>query len=117
MRNGIVKAVKSLVDEAKTVGCWNMTDILISTLQHAPDAKTHAVANWIPTTERLDFYTKDALIVLLEQSGFKDAYQAAQGEKALRKLLTQSKGDLIKGVIEFPFDWSSFAPGSYLNKL
>lgn len=117
MRNGIVKAVKSLVDEAKTVGCWNMTDILISTLQHAPDAKTHAVANWIPTTERLDFYTKDALIVLLKQSGFKDAYQAAQGEKALRKLLTQSKGDLIKGVIEFPFDWSSFAPGSYLNKL
>ncbi|WP_279473585.1 hypothetical protein [Aeromonas caviae] len=38
------------------------------------------------------------------------AYEAAHDSKALKKLIGMSKGDLIKTVGAFAFDWSGYAP-------
>jgi ParB family transcriptional regulator, chromosome partitioning protein len=115
MRIGIMKAVKDLAEKAEHVSYSNMTDILISTLPAAPDAQTHAIANWVPTKERFTSYTKGFIEQILGQSGFRAAYMAEKGEKEFKKLVALGKPDFIKDVLAFTFDWSAFAPAGYIS--
>ena len=120
IRQSIIESQLAIATAQESVGYNSMNDVMISTLKFAPEARKHAVACWIPTTERLALYTKPAIIHMLEESGFKDAFIAAQtdaGEKAYKQLCSERNSDLIAAVLAFNFDWSHYAPAAYLKGL
>lgn len=117
LRTEIASSMKFIASGLDSSGYTSMSDVMIATLPHAPNAKAKAIAAWIPTPERLKTYTAEVLTSILQESGFFAAYEAANDAKALKKLKSQSKGDLIKSVGAFNFDWSSYAPSFYLQTL
>ena len=120
IRKAIIASQLAIATEQESVGYTTMNDVMISTLKYAPNAKQHAVACWIPTAERLGLYTKPAIIHMLDESGFKDAFIAAQadaGDKAYKQLCSERNSDLIAAVLAFNFDWSHYAPAAYLKGL
>ena len=120
IKKAIIDSQVAIATELETVGYTTMNDVMISALKFAPDAKQHAVACWSPTAERLGLYTKPAIIHMLEESGFKDAFIAAKaeaGEKAFKQLCAERNSDLIAAVLDFNFDWSHYAPAAYLKGL
>ena len=117
IRENIKTALQHIATDLPVVGGNSMTDVMIKTLSHAPNTKQKAIEVWQPSFERLSLYTVPAIEQIMLQSGFQQAYVAANGgnEKAFKKLCNQGKEDLIKGIMGFPFDWSMFAPTTYLD--
>lgn len=117
IRENIKTALQHIATDLAVVGGNSMTDVMIRTLSNAPHAKQKAIEVWQPTVDRLSLYTVPAIEQIMLQSGFQQAYVAANGgnEKAFKKLCNQGKEDLIKGIMGFPFDWSMFAPTTYLE--
>lgn len=74
-----------------------------------------ATEYWAATEEYLSGYLKGGVEVLAKKSGFIKAYDESKGEGAFSRLSKRSKPDLIKGILEFDFDWSEFAPYDYLE--
>lgn len=62
--------------------------------------------------EFLEAHTKSAIEVVLADSGFQAAYEAAgeNGAKRFKALLGMGKKDLIQAVLDFGFDFSAYTP-------
>lgn len=69
-----------------------------------------ALTQWKPSAKIVNAYRKPRLVSIAEESGFAKAYDADQGEKEFAKLCNGKKSDIEKALIEFPFDWSGYAP-------
>ena len=69
-----------------------------------------ALNQWKPTAKIVNAYRKPRLVAIAEESGFAKAYDADQGDKAFAKLCNGKKSDIEKALVEFPFDWSGYAP-------
>ncbi|MDH1847626.1 hypothetical protein N5D99_22525, partial [Aeromonas caviae] len=115
LRSEIASTMSFIVERLDGTGYCPMVDVMMATLPHAPNAKEKAIAQWVPTPERLKSYTTDTITFILKESGYLTAYEAAHDSKALKKLIGMSKGDLIKTVGAFAFDWSGYAPSFYLK--
>lgn len=113
LRHEIANTMQFVTERLDSTGYASMVDVMIATLPHAPNARQFATAEWEPTPEQLKSYTLSGLHKILEESGFDDSYLAAHDEKALKKLKSQSKGELIKLMCSHPFDWSDYAPSFF----
>lgn len=92
----------------------NQTDLMISVLKERDDAVGIATEAWNPTTERLAMYNINQIKLLCQQSGFSNAYTEDKGVDAYESIYKNNKGDIIKAVMAYDFDWSHFAPTDYL---
>ena len=115
LRSEIASTMSFIVERLDGTGYCPMVDVMMATLPHAPNAKEKAIAQWVPTPERLKNYTTDTITFILKESGFLTAYEAAHDAKALKKLIGMNKGDLIKTVGSFEFSWSGYAPSFYFK--
>jgi len=115
LRSEIASTMSFIVERLDGTGYCPMVDVMMATLPHAPNAKEKAIAQWVPTPERLKSYTTDTITFILKESGFLTAYEAAHDAKALKKLIGMNKGDLIKTVGSFEFSWSGYAPSFYFK--
>lgn len=82
------------------------------------EIKDQAIADWKPTTENLKSYLKGGLKSLLTSAEFDKAFNQSNGtDKAptFDKLMGLKKDDLIQVVVDFPFDWSHFAPSEFIE--
>ena len=95
-----------------TAGRFGGTDVVLKSGKHGDDGKGRVVAAWKPTKEWLEAYQKGAIEGLCRQRnvGFATAYDAEHGKGAFAKLMKKKKAELIAGVLDFAFDWSSVAP-------
>lgn len=91
----------------------NFTALMIKLLKQQDESTNVAIAGWTPTKERLEKYTTNGLSALCVEAGFDKAMNGLKaGEFA--KAMKKSKGDIIKVILAFEFDWSNFAPSEYL---
>lgn len=73
--------------------------------------------NWNPLPhvrvdkDFLEAHTKSAIEALLQESGFKESYEAHEdGPKRFRKLMSMGKEDLINAVLASGYDFTSWLP-------
>ncbi|MEH6454737.1 MAG: PRTRC system ParB family protein [Cocleimonas sp.] len=91
----------------------SMTDIMITNLGFADDARNVAIAKWIPTKSILSEYTIGSLSALCVKAGFD---KAMDNKKAgsFTKATNSGKGKFIDTILSTQFDWSNFAPAEYI---
>jgi ParB family chromosome partitioning protein len=115
----ITKATEYLATKsADDGGNKDFTTLMIGCFAKTPSFKEKAIADWVPTTENLSFYTKEQLVLLCADSGFTDAYGDSEPKVTFSRLSGGSKVDFIKGILEHKYDWSAFAPEKgYLDQI
>ncbi|WP_157813618.1 PRTRC system ParB family protein [Pseudoalteromonas spongiae] len=121
----IDKAIKNCVKvNAKAVDerfVMNSKSLMINALALLANANELAIAAWQPTEEILKAYTSEGIKSLCKEANFDKAFDSApiniDKKTTFSKLSNKSKGDFIKGILAFEFDWSSFAPSTLLKHL
>lgn len=75
------------------------------------------VKSWNPTVDLLNIFTTPQLAIVCNESGFESAYCTSKGsDVALAQIFnSKPKADIIKEVLDFDFDWSSYAPKAYIE--
>lgn len=95
--------------------------ILVSILEQMKNKRDIAVAAWTADKDTLSNYRVDGIVDLCQKSGFACAFDAdaqnAQKKLTFVTISKQSKGKFIDAIVAYPFDWSGFAPESYLSHL
>lgn len=79
------------------------------------DQERIIVNSWKPTKTFFDIYNITQLSLIAEDSGFKSKYEAENGEKSWDAICSKRKADIISMLISFDFDWSNYAPKSYVT--
>ncbi|KJG37655.1 hypothetical protein UA32_11860 [Photobacterium angustum] len=73
------------------------------------------IESWSPTKDILSMLTKAQISIIATESGFEYAYDSKNGEGAWAKLSKGAIGTTITTFLAFEFDWSNYAPQSYLE--
>ena len=65
--------------------------------------------------KRLAQYTIAQIKVMCEESGFGKAYENDHGLNSFSALFKDNKGEIVKKVMAYKFDWTHYAPTDYLE--
>lgn len=85
--------------------------------KHIGQFKQQAIADWMPTKDRLKAMTKAIRLSALEDSGFASAYKAAKSEKEYAQLTNKGTNDQVDLILAFDFDWSKYAPDYFTGAI
>ncbi|MDA0152437.1 ParB N-terminal domain-containing protein [Vibrio sp. Makdt] len=78
--------------------------------------KAVIIESWKPTKDLLSIFTIQQLAIIANESGFEQAYCAAKGkENAWAQITNSSKDKVLSALLDFEFDWASYAPKSYIE--
>lgn len=122
MQELLVKFAKQELDldsEASDLNDFSANKVYRKSLEFfIPDEeerKRLMVSAWHPTKEILGMLTKQQIGNIATDSGFDVAYDTKNGSAAWAKLLNGKVGTLIATLLAFEFDWSNYAPDSFIE--
>ncbi|TMO39753.1 hypothetical protein CWC26_06975 [Pseudoalteromonas sp. S4488] len=114
----------SVSSSAKTVDSrfvFQQQALMISAMATLDNAKDIITAAWNPSEKVLKNYTGAGIKGLCVSAGFDKAFNDCEANKSAKhsfsKIAAKSKGDFIKAILAFNFDWSSFAPDTIFKHL
>jgi len=97
----------------------NPTTLLIKALSTKDNAKEVAIRTWLANEKTLSNYTISGVVVLCQESGFIEAFEAntenVSKKVTFGKISKLGKKAFIKKVIAFNYDWSAYAPSTMLK--
>lgn len=111
----IEQATAHSLQKPSKIGCTERWLFLAQAACATPTGKEAIKTAWKPTKEVLEKYTTTGLEQICERSGFIDAVESRDA-KAFNRA-KKKKGDLIKLMLEFNFDWKGFCPIALTNLL
>lgn len=109
------EAFKHSLATSKSIGgtdVWNFMGMAACETEQGRDTIMGA---WKPTKAVLEKYTTNGLEQMCVLSGFEDAVDSRDKGAFVRA--KKKKGDLIKLMLEFNFDWSTFCPAALVDLL
>lgn len=102
-------------------GTKTAAKILVSVLETMDEKRNVAIGAWNADKETLINYRVDGIVELCRLSGFIDAFDKdtknIESKLTFEKISKRTKAKFIEAITDFYFDWSAFAPESYLSQL
>lgn len=125
IQEAINQAIKASVSSsAKTVDSrfvFQQQALMISAMATLDNVKDIITAAWNPSEAVLKNYTGAGIKGLCVSAGFDKAFNDCEANKSAKqsfsKIASKSKGDFIKAILAFDFDWSTFAPDTIFKHL
>jgi PRTRC genetic system ParB family protein len=121
LQTSIMSGLAHYMDQSSREDSKNPIDLLIDVISTKDIANSVAVNAWFADKETLTNYTISGITVLCQESGFSKAYEENESnlnkKLTFAKLLKSGKGDLIKKIIAFNYDWSAYAPATMLKHI
>lgn len=110
-------AINTLTSEFQSTSL-NMEKAVIQCARENTDSfQEKAVKAWTPNKENLGDMTKQIRIIVLEDSGFANAFKEAFSEKEYCALLSKNSDIQITEILKFNFNWTHFAPSYYIESI
>ena len=119
INNAVLQSVSNNAECVDSRFVLNQQKLMIKALGTHDDKVALLTSAWIPSEGVLKAYTSQGIKGLCESAGFDKAFNDDAENKAAKvtfaKVAAKSKGDLIKAITSFSFDWSGFAPDTLLT--
>lgn len=107
--------VEAMIGGKQTNSNFSRNDVFPAVLSAAlaQAAKADLAPHFTVTTEFLQAHTREGILALLAESGFKDWMEAQEGgAKKWKMIVAAKKADLAKSIMDAGFNWSGFIPQS-----
>lgn len=92
----------------------NASAFLTAAAMQTEGGEDALIKAWNPQEDLLNKYTTEQLIFMCEQSGFAETMEDAK-QGAFMKAKKGKKSELVKLMLTFSMDWSTYAPDAYRN--